>query len=189
MKAIISTPIADIYALPLTNDGSGEPRRVTERRAAQLIVTAIFGDGAQIGHRESGAPYIIGREELKISISHSSATLLLAVGKEKGEIGIDIEAPRERLRNVRRKFLSEAETSRAEALEGTTAELPYLQQCWTAKEAVYKCALCPGLGLREIETDLPRALASARGKAYRLEFHTYRGNELIALAAEAEKSL
>lgn len=183
MKPLISTPLADIYGRPLHN-GDGMNRREVERRAAQSLVKAIFGEEAEIGHHESGAPYIIGREELKISISHSSSTLLLAIGKGEGGIGIDIEGARERLIAVRRKFLSDAELRRAETLAGSDAELPYLQKCWTAKEAVYKCALTPGLGLREIETDTWHHVATARGKTYQLEFHTYNGDELIAVAAQ-----
>lgn len=132
-----------------------EPIASTTDEAKRMLVERAFGPGRALAHHPDGAPYIVG-SELHISISHTRRECVLAVCDK--PVGIDIETARDQLVRVAGKFLAPGEHPEMTP-QGL---LPY----WTAKEAVYKCARTPGLGLTEIEVN--GDTATARGSRYRL---------------------
>lgn len=184
MKTLASTESFDLYGTAVPASDCGQ-RRQREREAALALVKEVFGPDAGIGHSPEGAPYITGAESRAISISHDADTCVLAVGKTGAAIGVDIEQPRPQLMRVKARFLSAAETLRLENRD-SAGGTRFLLRCWTAKEAVYKCALTPGLGLTEIETSPAADRASARGETYSLSFLGMPGGALIAVAVKSE---
>ena len=129
------------------------------RRAVAEILRQRFGDSVRLVHDDDGAPQLVGAP-LEISISHSRrfAAVMLS---PKGPCGVDIEEPRmDQLARVRSKFLTPAEMA---------AEVNLLT-AWTAKEAVFKAARTPGLGLSMIDTVLLPGLALLPdGRRFRLQ--------------------
>lgn len=108
----------------------------------------------EIGHFRNGAPFMMG-ETSRISITHTGRFLAVAtlpptpevdlsIFSERSAMGIDAEATdRTQVLRVRDRFLSEAELRMIpedDALQNVMA--------WTAKEALYKAAMLPGLDFR-----------------------------------------
>ena len=108
-------------------------------------------DYREIGHFQSGAPFLFS-DNHKISISHTKGCLAVASLKVDEEadlskfdyatlLGVDVEkADREKAASLRERFLDESEFELAP--EGD------IEKCiiaWTAKEAMYKAALTPGI--------------------------------------------
>lgn len=110
-------------------------RRAAEQMTIANLVSEVFGTDKKYAHREDGAPYIEGCDDLYISVSHSREVAVLAVAPY--PIGIDIEEPRQQLIRIAKKFLSEQEYSSLSQENGqpTTTEL---LRAWTIKEAAFK---------------------------------------------------
>ncbi len=124
-----------------------------------------------------------GHPDLRISISHSTNHCLLAVGNSPHiNIGVDIESPRPQLLRVAQRFLTPAEEDSANLCCDETLKLGLLLKYWTAKEAVYKAALTPGLALKEIHITPDFTSAQARGSKFSLFWHSLPAGETIALA-------
>lgn len=164
----------------------GEPqgtggRRECEREAEARLLRQAMGDEASLAHYADGAPYVEGRPDIYISLSHSSTTCVLAVSD--APIGVDIESPRRQLVRVARKFVAECETGQPG--ESETDTMDRLLHLWTAKEAVYKLMRSPGLPLLEIIVSPSMEWATACGRECRLSF-SRRGSELLAVATFTE---
>lgn len=120
---------------------AGQTRAERERAAVSVIVAHFFGSNAGIGHRESGAPYLVGHEDISLTISHSRDYAAVAFSAVR-TVGVDIEQWREQLVRVAPRVLSESEM----AVYGASSDL--LLRAWTMKETLYKAALTPGLDFR-----------------------------------------
>ncbi len=134
---------------------------VTEggRRAVGPLIERAAGPDARLLHDAHGAPLLAG-SGLNISISHSRRFAAVAVS-ERGRIGIDIEEPRlEQLRRVISKFLA-------------PEEMPLwanrLLAAWTCKEAVFKAAGVPTIGLGSIMLIEPDVAQVPDGRRFRLQ--------------------
>lgn len=147
--------------------GAASTRRELERRAAGALLRRMLGAGAAIGHRPDGSPFVEGRDDLFISLSHSRRRLAIVVGAD-APAGIDIEEPSPRLARVVPRVLNAAEPAGIDPLKA-----------WTAKEAVFKCAGIGGLVLSDISLDAEAAVATVPdGSVFRV-LHLDRG---LALA-------
>lgn len=129
------------------------------RQAVGSLIRTQVGTDVRLVHDDDGAPLLIG-SALNISISHSRnyAAIMLDASSR---CGIDIEEPRlDQLERVRTKFLTPAEL--AAGVDLLTA--------WTAKEAVFKAAGTPGLGLSMIDTlSTPGLALLPDGRRFRLQ--------------------
>lgn len=108
----------------------------------------------EIGHFDSGAPFLEGADE-RISVTHTRhfmavATIPVPNGTDlryfspASALGIDAEmADRAQVLKIREKFLSDKEL---EMIPDDNVEVNIL--AWTAKEALYKAALTPGIDFR-----------------------------------------
>lgn len=186
MKAAISTESFDIYTLPIPADPE-LTRRERERAAALSLVRAVFSPDTTIGHTTEGAPLLEGVENpAPISISHDCDTCLLAVSRCGRTIGADIETPRGQLMRVAPRFLGPEEKARFDGLSDDNEQMEFLLRCWTAKEAVYKCALTPGLALTEIRLSASADTAEARESRYALWFYGHPEEAITAVAVKTE---
>lgn len=107
-----------------------------------------------VDHTDSGAPLLEGSQS-RISISHTKGMLVVATLPRTPEcdlatfhtrtaLGVDTErADREKTIAVRDKFLSQREQELVDP-ESVAANVT----AWTAKEALYKAALMPGIDFR-----------------------------------------
>lgn len=152
-------------------------RREAERRAVMLAIKGEFGSEAILTHAPDGHPLLhVDGREMAVSVSHCEDEAVVAVAPCGSAIGIDIETAREQLRLVAPRFLTEMESE-------MFVTLPRLLQAWTAKEAVYKAALTPGLALQEIDiTRIDSGMAMARGRSYAVSFPQLTPSKVVALA-------
>ena len=129
------------------------------RQAVPQLIKRAAGPDARLLHDAHGAPLLAG-SDLNISISHSRRFAAVAVSA-RGRIGIDIEEPRlEQLRRVINKFLAPEEIP----LWGDR-----LLAAWTCKEAVFKAAGVPGIGLGSIILIEPDVAVVPDGRRFRLQ--------------------
>lgn len=159
-------------------------------------------------HLPSGVP-LLEEEETRISITHTKGLFAVASLPRTPEadlarfsvrtaMGIDAErADREQVMRIRDKFLS------AEELEMTGDSLERCIIAWTAKEALYKAAMCQGLDWKEHIRilDLPQpgpptllkgaaappvgsaVISFPDGEPLHMELYTYRSEEFIVTIA------
>ena len=116
-----------------TDDLSGikaESRR-KEKLCTRLILAKMLNGAAEIGHKDSGAPYLKGRNE-QISVSHSGSFAAVALSSNPGT-GIDIEIIKDRILKVRERVFSESELN---TMPADDAESNLIG--WTSKEALFK---------------------------------------------------
>ena len=95
-----------------------------------LVEKLLNGAPCNILYTQFRKPYLEGRNE-KISVSHSHDRLAVLLNTRE-ETGVDIELLREKVLNIRHKFLSESE----QRFAGDHIE--NLISLWAAKEAMYK---------------------------------------------------
>lgn len=166
-----------LYLRPLQDINQSASRSERDRAATLELLQEIFGEDVEYSHRESGAPVVMSRGmAFRVSVSHSASTLAIAVADDEEAIGVDVETYRTQLERVRSKYLSDEE------MASFTDSIDLLR-AWTAKEAVYKAALTPGLSLTEIDcTGIGNGIAAARGKIYNVSFPITTTLETIAIA-------
>jgi len=84
----------------------------------------------KILYRDNGEPYLFP-QDFHISISHSYPVAGLAISKNK--IGIDIEKRKEKIKNIRHKFILHEDI-----YIDNSKEMDFLTAIWCVKEALYK---------------------------------------------------
>ena len=163
-----------LYHTPI-EAGDRADRRMRERQAVARLVRRAFGPDAVLTHAPDGAPEIEGPEGEWFSITHCADECILAVTRD-GRVGVDTESARPQLARVAPRFLAPG--------EDVSLDLSYLLRMWTAKEAVYKAARTPGLGLDEIYVSGSRA--TARGIGYRLDYPLLTRRRVTAVAVRMD---
>ena len=114
-------------------------KRDMEQKGVQFLMREMLKTNTfNIVYNEANRPFLEGRQE-QISISHSHNWLVIAI-HQKSEIGVDIELIRDKVVNIKHKFLTDSELDRA----GSNMEM--LTLLWAAKEAIYKAH-----GKKEVE--------------------------------------
>lgn len=155
-------------------------RREAEISAINSLIAKAFGVNTELSHRADGAPYIVSRPDVCISISHCIDECVLVVSDK--SIGVDIETARPMLERIATKFLTPAEQDRG------PHTLTVLMQMWSAKEAVFKCAGIPSLVVSaiEISSDLTMATVCHDGttRRFALTYPRLTHTRVIALARE-----
>jgi len=118
-------------------------KRAIEKQAALYVVRATLNDNnIEILYKESGKPYLTS--DIKISISHSHDWLTVLFSFNDTDIGVDIEKVRDKILNIKNKFLSKTELLH---LKDATPEKYTIY--WGAKEAIYKALEIAGLNFSE----------------------------------------
>lgn len=107
-------------------------KRSIEKQAALYVTKNVLNDNnIEILYKESGKPYL--SNGVNISISHSYDWLVVLFSYNGVEIGVDIEKIRDKILNIKDKFLSEKEL---EDLKDALIEKHIAY--WCTKEAIYK---------------------------------------------------
>lgn len=172
----------DDITLGVTPIEADPDRTRTERERAAVgdIIARFFGADARVGHHDSGVPYLVGREDISLSVSHSRDYAAIAFSIRR-TIGVDIEQWREQLVRVAPRVLSESEM----AVYGVSSDL--LLRAWTMKEALYKAALTPGLDFRRdiaLPSDPASTAATATGRPYTIIASLTIAPDTLTLVAE-----
>lgn len=135
--------------------GEDKPLPLWKEMAYQLYCENGKDEYREIGHYPNGAPFLMG-EDSRISITHTGRFLAIATlpatpdadlstFSEETAMGIDAEpADRKQTLRIRERFLSANELAMIPA-----DDLHLNVMAWTAKEALYKAAMQPGLDFRE----------------------------------------
>jgi len=108
----------------------------SEERKLQWVCTrkllqTILNQPAEIQYLESKKPFLKG-QDYNISITHSKNFVALSLNN-KSETGIDLEMPKSRIHNIKKRFLNEFEKSNFNC-----EDIEELTKIWAAKEALYK---------------------------------------------------
>lgn len=82
---------------------------------------------------DKGKPFIVGREDIFVSISHSCGMVMCAFSDK--EIGVDIELVRERRKSVEKRVFTDAESF---LIDGSSDENTAFFTLWTLKESYLK---------------------------------------------------
>lgn len=129
------------------------------RHSIANLVEEKVGPGVRVVHAPDGSPLLVG-SPLQISVSHSRRFAAIALHPTL-RIGIDIEEPRlEQLGRVVEKFLRPDE-----------ADLwaNRLLAAWTCKEAAFKAAGVPTIGLASISLAEPGIARVPDGRRFALQ--------------------
>lgn len=159
-KTLVGVKVNEVFGM---DSKSG---KVWRELALQIYSEENEGDYRVIEHFENGVPFLDGYPG-RISVTHTNHLLAVASLPKTPEVslekfsprtamGIDAESlNRQQVLNVRTKFLSDEELK---LIPENNLEANIL--AWTAKEALYKAALCESIDYKEglcIKT-LPRLL-------------------------------
>lgn len=131
-------------------------RRESEMRASTALVEMLFGGNCKLGHEPSGAPFLecsgIRDEAVSVSLSHCRDSVALAYSRSY-RVGVDVETLRPQTLRVGERVFS------AEELRHLGMSLWKHTLAWTAKEALYKCALLGGIDFRADIRLFPEGIA------------------------------
>lgn len=120
--------------IELPDDNISNEAKKIEWMAGRLLLASLVKEAGHeylgIYKDEYGKPHLQNLNH-QISLSHSFPLVTAIIHQDKA-VGIDVEQPKEKLRNIAHKFLSEEEQEKC----GTNLEL--LCTFWCAKEALYK---------------------------------------------------
>ena len=118
-------------------------KRIIEKQAAAYVVKDVLkDDDLEILYKESGKPYLLSH--VSISISHSYDWLVILFSHTGNNIGVDVEKVRDKILNIKEKFLSANELNH---LHHAPPEKYTIY--WCAKEAIYKALNIQGLNFSE----------------------------------------
>lgn len=118
-------------------------KRSIEKQAARYVIRTTLKDSKiDVLYTENGKPYLVG--DVKISISHSYDWLTVLFSFNGVDIGVDIEKIRDKILNIKDKFLSKKELQH---LKDAPPEKYTIY--WGAKEAIYKALEIVGLNFSE----------------------------------------
>lgn len=152
--------------------GSHYKGKVWREIAIQIYCENGKNGYREIGHYPSGAPFLYGEDEERISISHTDGCLAVATIKIPAEtnpavfspetaLGIDVErADREKVIGLRERFLTEEELK---LVDKDSVEANVI--AWTCKEAMLKAGMDPAIDWHHdiIITSLPSPTETGAG--------------------------
>lgn len=141
--------------------------RRMEYLAVRVLLRALLGEEKQIGHLDSGKPYLTDGS-WNISISHTKGYVAVALHPTV-EVGIDIEQVHERVQGVADRFVRPDELPGFSCLSPSD-QLYGLLLHWSAKETIFKVLGCSDVDFREHLRIFPFVLGvdgSFRAQEYR----------------------
>lgn len=107
-------------------------KRKKEYLGVRLAMRSLLNKDVLIQYASDGKPFLADKS-FEISISHSNKWIAVMAHSTR-LVGIDIECPTEKIKNIYTRFLSK--TEQEELSNGNN--IAQLQLAWSAKEALYK---------------------------------------------------
>lgn len=114
---------------------------LTSRLLLQYLAEQMNIEFKGVFRNDNGKPCLVD-SPAEVSLSHSFPYVAAIVDRTQ-DVGIDLEQPKEKLRKIASRFLSDTE------LEFTGDNIQKLCICWCAKETLYKIYSKRGLPFRE----------------------------------------
>ena len=105
------------------------PNKIAEVLMVRKMLKTLLPNH-KILYRENGEPYLFP-QDFHISISHSYPLAALAISTKK--VGIDLEKRKEKIKNIRHKFVLHEDL-----YIDNSKEMDFLTAIWCVKEALYK---------------------------------------------------
>lgn len=145
-------------------------KREIEKAGAQFLLTTLLNTtNFEIEYTPTNKPFLKDREE-HISISHSHSKLVVIMN-DKYNTGVDIELIRDKILNIKHKFLNDTELFYAKN------DIETLTFMWATKEVLYKIHGLKGLDfktnlaieIKNNDTFLGHIITSAIKKTYLLQ--------------------
>lgn len=113
------------------SDNKLEEKRDIERKGTRFLLQKMLNsESVELEYDQHNRPHLKGRSE-HISISHSHQWLAISIHKTH-ETGVDVELIREKVSNIKHKFLCDEE------LQFAQNDIEKMILLWTCKEAIYK---------------------------------------------------
>jgi len=131
-----------------TDERRGSPESQVARAALRDLLGEELGaapesveisrECARCGDPDHGKPFVVGAD-LSFSLSHSASVAVVALVRDSSQIGIDLEAVRDRVRlqDLAQRVCSPEQFDAWQALP-VADQLPGFFRLWTAKEAYLK---------------------------------------------------
>ncbi|MFD5983833.1 4'-phosphopantetheinyl transferase family protein [Streptomyces cyaneofuscatus] len=156
------------------------PWRAEEYAASRTLLRALLREigedvaGGPVAARPSGRPYLPGRPDLGVSLSHSSGWVAAAVGRGR-DVGVDVQTPAAVGDRLLRLCCPPAD---AEALAGMPEARRRREFAWifTVQEA---CVKAVGRGLSGRPWNVPVNLGQQAGDWGRVSWCAPRGGEPV----------
>jgi 4'-phosphopantetheinyl transferase len=132
-------------------------KRELERKGSVFLLGEMLKlNPVEISYDEHNKPFLIGRSE-HISISHSHKWLVVVLHKT-CSVGVDVELIREKVLNIKHKFVADDELAYA------AADIEMITLLWSAKEAIYKAYGKKNVDFKSIQ--IAPFVFSERGELY-----------------------
>jgi phosphopantetheinyl transferase len=162
-------------------DIKSEKRRC-EWLATRVLLKNILGRDVIIGYKESGAPYLIGRNS-NISISHTRGFASLIISDDSIP-GIDIEYHSDRAWRLRKKYLNKNELMLFDNIDKLYSLPGNREQTlaiilWCAKETVYKIVQLEKIDFTHHIEIIPISISGSQGKLRAIETKDLCNHEFI----------
>lgn len=123
--------------LDLNNYASFSNKRLKERLSVDILAQALCGPSSQIGHTQSGKPFLVN-SPVEISVSHTGNTYALSLSSHPHGMDIEKWNSGPRALKIANKFLSAEEIQLLDAFGYLHSSEKAATLLWSAKEAVYK---------------------------------------------------
>jgi len=107
-------------------------KRKLEFLGIRVALNKLIGKEIQIQYDDEGKPHLFDNS-YQISVSHSNKWLAV-IAHPTQKVGIDIECPTDKIKNLYTRFLSKTEQKELSGGE----DIKQLLLAWSAKEALYK---------------------------------------------------
>ncbi|MFC7588061.1 4'-phosphopantetheinyl transferase family protein [Nonomuraea antimicrobica] len=154
--------------------------RAAERIAARALLRSLLvvtadeeAAAAPVRGRKSGRPFLGGRPDVAVSLSHSDGWAAAAVGL-RGRVGVDVQLPRPRIAPVRGGEGNQSgagSQSVASRRPRTVASVVEAAWIWSVQEA---CVKATGEGLAGRPWQIPVEPGASTGRWGRLRWAAFR---------------
>ncbi len=172
----------ELLLTPKQHQALTERKTVNGRQGYLAVRSALVSLGIsleELSVNEIGAPQL---PKGYCSLSHTNTHAAAVFAQD--NVGIDLEAYRPKISRIASKFVHKNEVAFLTSLE----EITGLTRLWTAKEAIYKALMLPGLSLAKQIEITPFTLKDTTGSAkvhlkqgyysIQLQFSTFDQHEL-----------
>lgn len=154
-----------------------------ESQAARALLRSLLGDDARpLAAEASGRPYLPGRPDLAVSLSHTDGFVAAAVGRGVA-VGVDVQAPVPISDAVLRRCCSPEVRDELSALPSEARDLEFAW-IWSAQEC---CVKATGEGLAGRPWTIPVRRGQRRGTWRAHTWHSLRDASAVPLSVAFER--
>jgi 4'-phosphopantetheinyl transferase len=165
------------------------PHGRDERAAARTLLRRLLAEvvdaeaaAAPLAADPRGKPYLAGREDVAVSLSHSDGWVAAAVRPGGGAVGVDVQAAIPRGERLARRCCRPTTRRRLARLSPARRALE-LAWIWSVQEA---CVKAEGTGIAGLPWTIPVQVEQRRGRWKGLSWVALRGELPVAWSCAVE---